>query len=530
METKPINKETAKVEVVYISALPIDSIFPSPKNRRKKKDNIAELASSISAQGLLHPINVRVHPEKGKDCFEIITGERRWRACKTLGSTIPAFIRNVTDQEADEMRATENLQREDLTPLEEAADIKTLLDSGRDTKEIADRIGRPLSWVIKRAKLVDLSAKWVKVIEKPDSEFSLWTASHLEIIARFDHKVQDDILDNRVNHYQSVSVSDLKEICDRYYLQKMNSAPWIRNEPENLLTGVPLCANCVKRTSAMPNLFDEIEESASKLNPDRCTDIECYQKKSRAFVESKAKSVFEEHGKDIVLLDRDPYGGILPNNHNLKTHAVKDYEVMTAKKTDANARLALIVDGPGAGTTTWVRSSNPDRPVKGGEKTMEQKKKELAKRRNNRVTGYVIEELVAIFQAPDKINVPTKDLLELLIRLVERFGASRLQKEINVYEYADPFKIATTKGTLESLLRCALPPIWKSLRDDQRANQPTPERSEQVCKWFGIDYKKLVATAIEAIPTPKAWAAQKKQEKKEPAKQAKKSSKKKSKK
>jgi ParB family chromosome partitioning protein len=134
--------------------LPVDRITSDPHQPRKTfpEESIKSLADSIREKGLLQPISVR----KTDDGFIIVTGERRWRAHVHAGlSRIPAFIMNVEDpNEAFEISLVENLQREDLHPLEEAAGIVQLMERrGYKQKEVAQIVGRSEPQVSQLLKL-----------------------------------------------------------------------------------------------------------------------------------------------------------------------------------------------------------------------------------------------------------------------------------------------------------------------------------------------------------------------------------------
>ena len=110
----------------------VANIQPSNYNPRKRFDEtgLDELAESIKQQGVLQPITVR--PIADTDRYEIVFGERRYRASVIAGlEEVPAIISELSDEEAQEMAVTENLQRKDVTPTEEANAYKQLIDSGR---------------------------------------------------------------------------------------------------------------------------------------------------------------------------------------------------------------------------------------------------------------------------------------------------------------------------------------------------------------------------------------------------------------
>ena len=120
-----------------IETLPLREIEPDPAQPRKTFDEetLAELAASISEHGLLQPIAVRPH---GVDRYLIVAGERRWRACRMAGLTeAPVIVKDVTDEQAMELALVENLQREDLDPVEEALGIRELMTRCDLTQEQA---------------------------------------------------------------------------------------------------------------------------------------------------------------------------------------------------------------------------------------------------------------------------------------------------------------------------------------------------------------------------------------------------------
>ena len=138
--------------------LPIALLQPGRFQPRTRMDpqSIAELADSIRAQGLIQPILVRP-VENGK--FEIIAGERRWRASQLAGLTeVPVVVRAVPDQSALAMALIENIQREDLNPLEEASGIQRLINEFEMTHEAAAQaVGRSRSAVTNLLRLLNLS-------------------------------------------------------------------------------------------------------------------------------------------------------------------------------------------------------------------------------------------------------------------------------------------------------------------------------------------------------------------------------------
>jgi ParB family chromosome partitioning protein len=139
-----------------VAELPIESIHPNPDQPRKRIDinSLDELAASIRASGVIQPVVVR--PDG--DQFQLIVGERRWRAAKQAGLTrIPAIVRKTTDAESLELALVENLLREDLNPMEEAEGYQRLLaEFGWTQEQLAQRVGRDRSSIANCLRLLRL--------------------------------------------------------------------------------------------------------------------------------------------------------------------------------------------------------------------------------------------------------------------------------------------------------------------------------------------------------------------------------------
>jgi len=148
---------------------PIEEIAPSPHQPRKRFDEkaLAELARSIKENGLLQPILVR--PREGKGArFELVAGERRWRAAQRAGLTeVPVLVKKIDGDKALELSLIENLQREDLNPIEEAEGFRWLSEEfGCTQEEVADKVGKDRSTVANALRLLKLPAPIRKDLEE----------------------------------------------------------------------------------------------------------------------------------------------------------------------------------------------------------------------------------------------------------------------------------------------------------------------------------------------------------------------------
>src|SRR6266508_36665 len=151
-----LSAEGAGTAIEETNEVPIDLIDPSTVQPRTIFDEakLDELARSIGSNGIVQPVLLR---RKG-DRFELIAGERRWRAAQRAGLTkLPALLRDVSDENVLEIALIENIQREDLNPIEEARAYKKLMDTLGLTQEVvAGRVGRDRSYVTNYLRLLRL--------------------------------------------------------------------------------------------------------------------------------------------------------------------------------------------------------------------------------------------------------------------------------------------------------------------------------------------------------------------------------------
>ena len=143
-----------------INEIPLDRITPNPDQPRSSFDEEAldELASSIRELGIIQPISLR---KTGPDSYQIIAGERRFRAASRAGlTTVPAYIRTASDSELTEMALIENIQREDLNPVEIALTFRKLIDQYSLTQEqLSERIGKKRATIANFLRLLNLPAQ-----------------------------------------------------------------------------------------------------------------------------------------------------------------------------------------------------------------------------------------------------------------------------------------------------------------------------------------------------------------------------------
>ena len=223
IDDEKITKQKVKKEE-GITELDITKIYPNPNQPRKNFDEEAlqELASSIKTHGVIQPIVVN----QADDGYMIIAGERRWRASNMAGlEKVPVVIKNYTEKQVKEISIIENLQREDLNPIEAARAIKQLMDEYNLTQEVvSDRIGKSRSSIANTLRLLTLYPDVIKMIE--DGRLSSGHARSLVVI---DDTTQQIKLAKQAADGK-MSVRDLEKAVKNYLNPPKNASTKVKEQ------------------------------------------------------------------------------------------------------------------------------------------------------------------------------------------------------------------------------------------------------------------------------------------------------------
>ena len=200
-----VNKDIAgrrsRESAAEILRVPVDQIVPNPYQPRKSFDQAAleELASSVRTLGLIQPLTVR---RVSDDRYQIISGERRFKACCMAGMTsVPAYVRDANDQGMLEMAIVENVQRENLDPIELAMSYQRLMEECSLTQdEMAERVGKKRATIANTLRLLKLPAK-----VQYDLKVGLLSTGHAKALLSLDDaRTQEELCDVTVNEGLSV--------------------------------------------------------------------------------------------------------------------------------------------------------------------------------------------------------------------------------------------------------------------------------------------------------------------------------------
>lgn len=272
--------------------VPLTAIAPSLTNPRKHFDQakLQELADSIKASGVHQPILLRPLPthrledtlhtaraqKQAAPEYELVAGERRWRASQMAGLTeIPALIRPMTDAQALKAQIIENLQREDVTELEEAESYRALMDSeGSSADAIAAEVGRSRSYIFARLKVLDLCEHGRQLLREGKLDFSC----ALPIARIPNEQLQLKALEEATDtDFQGdrMSAREVQAMVRSQFMTKLDYASFDR-EDASLCPLAGACTSCPHRTGNNPDLQAVVNSA------DVCTNPPCYHAKEEA--------------------------------------------------------------------------------------------------------------------------------------------------------------------------------------------------------------------------------------------------------
>jgi ParB/RepB/Spo0J family partition protein len=342
--------------------LPIASIDANPWNPRrfaKRPDpDDQALTASIAQHGVLE--NLLVRPMPGGR-HQLIFGERRLRCAKAAGlAEVPTIVREMDDHEARVLTVTENLHRKQLHFLEEAAGVAALVDEHWTVERIAAKLDKPLSWVARRRRLLNLTPAWQKLAQAQEDWTATWGAAHFEQIAILEPAAQDELLTRDPWQLERCeTVRDVARLIGSRTLD-LSTFAWPLDDAE-LDPVAGACAACPFRSSRHPGLFDGQEfdddpspgrrrkpQKTDRAEPsDRCLNPLCAANKGMLFVERKKAEVTARHGSALLIDDG--------HSSERVAGALLEHHVVPAKKGTDGAVPAIVANGPHLGQVKWVK-------------------------------------------------------------------------------------------------------------------------------------------------------------------------------
>lgn len=286
--------------------LPLSSLVVSqtPMQIERRKDRtqaeISDLAETIARVGLIHAIVVRPDPlaeirvsTDGSPIYEIVAGEGRYLAAQIAGFTeIQAVVRDLTDEQAEEVQIIENLQRKGLNEMVEALGYDALAKRGHTAEEIADKVGTSKATVYARLKLLALCPEARKALHDGKVSASIALLIARIPVADLQRKALEHILQPRAWTDEPMSYRDAADYVHREFMLRLSEAPFPCDNAD-LVPAAGTCGTCPKRTGNQPELFGDIKGA------DVCTDPKCFSAKRAAWNKLQVAKA-KETGKPVI--------------------------------------------------------------------------------------------------------------------------------------------------------------------------------------------------------------------------------------
>lgn len=350
-------------EEPQFAMLDLAMVVTSRTNPRKHFDQakLNELAEGIKASGVHQPVLVRQLPaDRLQETFadrrkgaplpshEIVAGERRYRASKLAGgSTIPAMIRRLTDDQVREIQLIENLQREDLSPLEEAEGFRDLMEhSHLSAEEVGIKVKRSKAYVYASIKLLDLTPEPRAVLEAGKIHVSL----ALPIARIPDSKLQKKALAEAMRaEHDGTPIHSARSFQAWVRLNVMldlaKAAFSITDESLHATAGS--CKTCPKRTGANPDIFSDVQGA------DICTDPKCFEAKAEVH---RGRLVAKAEAKGFTVIEGKAAKEIVSQ---YSYQPLKGYSRLDQKRTDIDESGPTLRKLLGSDAPSPVLIENP---------------------------------------------------------------------------------------------------------------------------------------------------------------------------
>lgn len=336
----PVSSPARSLEYIPISQIKVSDLNP---RKTFREEDIAELAESIKKVGVIQAITVR--PYDG--AYQLVCGERRLRASILAGLTeLPASVRILTDAEMMELMVTENLQRRDVPPLEEARSYQYMIDRmGFEVTSVAAKLGKPDSYIARRLYLLNLTDELQSALQA--DEISIGHGELLCRVAPESQKMWTDTHFKAQYNGGAGTINSLREFLKRNAERRLLLADFNASD-EKLVEGAPSCHRCPSNSANNLTLFNDKDGSPV------CHNAICYNAKAAADFTAKIASSMEdpaavylsgygEENKETVLFLKENGRAVLKEYTDFQTIDKPNWEHMKCDRSDYRSKAEFDI-------------------------------------------------------------------------------------------------------------------------------------------------------------------------------------------
>lgn len=521
-----------------IQYLPVEALRESPFNPRQSYDHKAleQLAFGIQCDGVLQPLEVRPIPGQfdapdAVERYEIVFGHRRFRASKLAGlAQVPCIVRERSDEDAGRVQLVENIQREEVNPLEQAAAFRRLMTQhGLKAEDLGAQIGKSRAWVYSQLKLLNLTPELQQEVSsgRMNAEVAVQVASlHPKLQPEFVKRIKLESADeNGQKRVEFQSSRFVRQVMRNYFLQSLTNAEFDLEDPD-LRPRTPACSQCPKCTRNDPDLLET-------YGPNACTDSECFTDKTNAQLR---RQVAEHEAQGLRVIRGDEAQVVAPNGYVsyqspyrvVKGHACggMTYEEAMAKMGDdappvvviycthntEHSVLMAISDADAERVRKFLLSSEPQDDEDEGGDTLTPEEEAVGPPHWGRICTHIMRRVIAQrHRTLDELRMVAEtlaeDCYELPAPLVEAYG---WRETIDAWREQDDDRCERdwlldqiglmTADELGALIVCFA--VWAV--PVHTVNRGYMQQKLTVCRAYGID--PLDPERAEPLPTPSTAA------------------------
>ena len=533
-------------------------MIPSPMNPRKtfEEEALQELADNIEKQGLLQPITVRpvkndnplFDAEWEDEHYEIVCGERRFRAfgrvdakCNTgQFAYISAIVREMTDEEAFDAMITENLQRKEVDPIEEAYAFGKLMETGKSAEDIALRFGKSIRFVQDRCKLNNLIPELMKEVREDKCPIAA-----AMIISKLDEDGQRLYFSQYSKNYQGLTKATAESFVNNLFMT-LDKSLWYQSDDqadENFEGGCNRkCSECPLNTANHGCLFYEMKPDGAG----KCTNRANFQSKTIAFMLNEIDRLGDtlvkkgeplEYGKAVVSLTIESYEG--EETKALKQRVIdalneRNIEIVDPGKAfsrkswydiDDERTLKLLQDGevyrvfslfnyttPSFDEQTWyLKKETTDENGSGLPVNVDKILTDFRSKESTLESSLVIEGVKALSKAASEKGISTEPLTDiekklLMVMIVKsNYNLRKQLKLITVGPVESDYKAVEENPNLDLFLRAWMQSTLHC-GDNSAMRQAEPILDEIGELWHPEEYRKAKESVKAKFEKQKAKA------------------------
>lgn len=408
-----------------LKRIKINNVIFGKNNPRKELGDVSDLVASIKAVGLISPLTVRWNITECK--YEVVAGNRRLKALQDIkAEEVDVIVNNSEDDELFALSTAENINRKEMSPVDECRAIKSMVDGGKDVRTVATTFGHSVRWAMGRLKMAELGDEILDMVDEGDI-----TLAHAEVLTMCS---SDDEVKKFSASCRNTHPEDLKK---RILNEKKNLAKAPFDVKKN-------CKNCRKQTICQQDIFGDVTDSY-------CEDGDCFQKHLDSFLESKRQELKKNGYREY---EGSWEWGFKNSRDYIDPDKMSEDDIETVERIKANGgRMWFMLKDDGTVTFRWSREEAPEDPEEEEAKEQEREERDL-KFKVQRMAGELEREAISkviereLYQCNEEIIAIVFDYVNSMENDCEKFSESTVDDDRDEHDEGAVANVGPMEKTL----------------------------------------------------------------------------------